>query len=588
MPTLGVLAPDEKTATFDATVSQPTNPATRRMVLQSARHASTSHGSFDHPAALDAVIEKEFALELERASGAVNKHRSMVSLVKLAQAHEALGNTADAARSATAALDFALDQTDEGDAFAIRLALEVLARLGDMEAVARFGAMLPIDDTTRLLIGSTFAEAGDFALAHEFLEPVDENTKAASLAYLVLNEGDAQKAVQLLRKALRQVPDDAESAHNLSVAFTRSGAHRKALAAALRATRVEPGRQDISLNYLELLLQNGDAEQVFHEVDRLLQSGIQSTSALTIIQARAALMMGDTKRSETYLADAARQLDPKAEASKYAEVQSNLLRIRVITGHARRDTAIKQLVALSEQFPEYSVVVANLAQLVDQRQHVPLLSAAFERSEEYMPTGRRAFIMFQIAQLDGDNEQAAEAAAEWVEAEPDNLRAAFSAIVALGIGMERWEEALPIAERSIASGTLDLALINNAAYVFAMSGRGEEAIRLLQPFAQSDNTMKATLGLSFLSLGNLHEGLRLYREAASSATAQDHVFLSLITLYQALVVKQLGLDRSADLTQVAAMSLAPIALPDDWRQRPEFLRLHSVAKRNGYPWPLHV
>lgn len=588
MPTLGVLSPDEKTATFDTPVSQPTNPATRRTVMQSARHASQSAGALPRKESLNSAIDQEFAVELDRALKAVTEMRSTISLVRLAQAQEASGQHVEAASTASEALKLSAISSEQSDVFSIRLALEVLARTGDFKTVQHFASSLPIDNTTRLLIGSTFAEVGEFALAHQFLEPVDDDSKAASLAYLLLNEGDAQGAVRLLRKALRAAPDDAESAHNLSVAFARSGAYRKALAAALRATRVEPARQDISLNYLELLLQSGDPGQVFREIDRLQEYGVQMTSTLMVIQARAALLLGDSKRSESYLANAARNMDPEKEASSFAEVQSNLARIRVITGHLRRETAIDQLMRLNERFPEYSVVVANLAQLVDQRNHVPALTAAFERSEHNMLPGRKAFIMFEISQLRGDNEHAAEAAAQWVEAEPENPRAMFSAIVALGIGMEKWDSALPLAEKVIESGNPDLALINNAAYVFAMSGRGEEAIRILTPFAQSDSTMKATLGLSYLSIGDLDEGFRLYREAASSPAAKDHVFLSLITLYQALVVRQLGLDKTADLNLVTAMSLAPIALPDAWKQRPEFLRLYGVAQRNGYSWPLQL
>ena len=164
--------------------------------------------------------------------------------------------------------------------------------------------------------------------------------------------------------------------------------------------------------------------------------------------------------------------------------------------------------------------------------------------------------------------------------------AAAAAIVALGIGVEQWEEASIVAREALARFPSDRTIVNNAAYVLAMAGHAQEAIELLQPMAGDDFIMNATLGLAHLAAGSIDEGMRLYREAADSAEKIDPIWRSLMTSYQALVVRQLGLLDSQPGSVIGALALAQFDPPTDWRNRPDFLRLWSVAKRDGYRWPL--
>lgn len=164
--------------------------------------------------------------------------------------------------------------------------------------------------------------------------------------------------------------------------------------------------------------------------------------------------------------------------------------------------------------------------------------------------------------------------------------AAAAALVALGIGMERWDEALLVARDALAPLPPNPVLVNNAAYVLAMSGHPREAIELLKPIAGDDFVMNATLGLACLANGDLEEGMRLHRQTTDRAEKVDPIWRSLMTGYQALVVRQLGpLDSQSD-SVIRALALVPFSLPSDWRDRPDFLRLWNVAERNGYGWPL--
>lgn len=119
-----------------------------------------------------------------------------------------------------------------------------------------------------------------------------------------------------------------------------------------------------------------------------------------------------------------------------------------------------------------------------------------------------------------------------------------------------------------------------------MGGHPKEAIQLLEPVADGDFVLSATLGLAYLADGDINKGMRLYREAADLAEAVEPTWRSLMTVYQALIVRQLGLDKSVPGEVMDALALAPVPLPEDWRDRPEFLRVHYICEKNGYDWPL--
>ena len=78
----------------------------------------------------------------------------------------------------------------------------------------------------------------------------------------------------------------------------------------------------------------------------------------------------------------------------------------------------------------------------------------------------------------------------------------------------------------------------------------------------------------------------LYRDAAILAEKANPVGRSLMGVYQALVVRQLELVKDLPQQTIAALSPAPVDLPDDWEDRPDFLRLQAVCIKHGYGWPL--
>lgn len=172
--------------------------------------------------------------------------------------------------------------------------------------------------------------------------------------------------------------------------------------------------------------------------------------------------------------------------------------------------------------------------------------------------------------------------------EPDNSRARAAYLVALGIGEARWGEARLVALAVLKDRELaDSATLNNAAYVLAMSGHSDAAIELIEPLSAKGSVFQATLGLALIAAGDVTKGMKMYRLAADAVEKVDSATRSLMTVYQALIIRQLDLDRTDD-ARVRALALPTVPLPDDWEDRPEFLRLAGLSKIQGYSWPMVV
>lgn len=587
MRALGDVGISEADTSFQTEPPKPALPGLKATFIESVLHRPVRQRVFD---LLVSRTQVNLELSLRNARSQVESVRSSTTLAALAQVLEATDARDEAIAAAHEALTLC-GRSANGhlvDPTAARIALEVLIRLDKIDDALVCSRELPIGTYANLLVGSALAGMGRFGDARELLEHVDGTTKDAVLAFLLISEGSFGAAVPLLRAALRRSPDDADSAHNLSIALWQLGSRRKARASALQATRSAPGREDISLHFLELLLAEGEFARSNQEVEFLLERGVAPTARLLIVQARARLGMNDFPNAERLLSRAGNIAKTEKSFGTVAEVLSNLARLRFVHGKLTRDEALTKLSALHTDFPSSDVVVANLAQVSVYRQHADALRRAFDDVRETTPPARAAFVEYHLATLEGKNELAAESAERWLELEPENPYAISAAIVALGIGMERWDDAAKIAIRVVEGHHPDPTQLNNAAYVLAMAGMPNRAVELLEPHSDDDFFLKATLGLAYLASNQIDRGMKMYRQAADAADSRGDGMRSLMTAYQALVARQLNLLNSSDAKMISAVSLPPVELPEDWKNRPEFLRLHSVALKNGYDWPITI
>jgi tetratricopeptide (TPR) repeat protein len=588
MSALGVTNILEADAAFSRDVVKPAAPGRSRRVSE----VSTSRRPFQEVTERIAeAIDFASSQTLLEARLAVEAVRGPHNLVALAQALEIAQEDDEAVEAALEALDvYSSDRlAADLDRTGVRLACELLLRKGRLEEVREITKTIPLSNHLKVDLAVALADADHFVEARRFILSSEASSKNAALGYIHLLEGENHKAISRLRDALRNSPDDAVSALNLSIALWRSGSRRKAVSAARHAREADPSREDALCLLLDLLFAQADFDSVQREMRKLDAQYRDSSPQMLIMQARLCLEGADLRSAIRLLEKAAKYSEQANDRETEAEVRSNLIRIRAAYSRESRADSVRELLDLSFKFPESDVVVSNLAQVSWRTSDAAALSSAFDRVEDTTFPARAAFIRYTLATLRGESSEAATFAREWYQIEPFNPRAVTAALVALGIGEERWEEAAAIALDALSSGVLHNGVSkNNAAYVLAMSGRSRQAIDLIRNHADESYELKATLGLAHLAAGDVEVGMKLYRAAADAADKDGDDARSLMTMYQALIVRQLGALDVHDKLTVTALSLPPFPLPDDWEDRPEFVRLHRVALRRGYGWPLSI
>lgn len=584
MTGLGVLGDVRPAESFDTDAVVPARPGSESpsMLVTSKRQPS--------PSDQVELIKQTATVARDRARRVATDNPTSTTMAALAQIHAALGERDEAIEAARRSVELAFASEGlEGavvDPVSLRLAAEVFLRFGETRAA--YDALRRAHRTRSLQIMFAILafEEGHAGLALEEIEELSHPLAEAVKGYILATIGAYEKAISHLRAALRDQPDDPDSLLNLSISLWHLGARRKATATALRATRVAPGRKDVSLHYMNLLLEQGEIAAVDAEIRSLKAHDVIEDADLLVVQGRALIQKGQAGRAIPILRSAAEAAEREGDDATRGEVLGNLVVLRFEAGRISYDEAVKLLEDLLEEFKGCDSLVVQYARFARTAGQAPLLRSVVERVSSTTSPLRLAYLRHQIARLEGDNEAAAAAASDWFAHEPGNPMAAAAAIVALGIGVEQWKEASIVAREALARFPSDPTIVNNAAYVLAMAGHAREAIELLQPVACDDFVMNATLGLAHLAAGNVDEGMRLYREAADVAERIEPLLRSLMTGYQALVVRQLGLLDSHPASVIGALALAQFDPPTDWRDRPDFLRLWSVAKRNGYGWPL--
>lgn len=542
--------------------------------------------------ALAEMLRTDAERSRDRALRRVGAARTSTTLAALAQTHATLEETEAAIAAAREAIDMSIRVSEDGanwvDTSSARIAAEVLHRFGETRYAYEALGRAPMTESLSVTFAGIAVAVGELEAAENALAQYDSPMVAPFLGYLHARSGDFQQAVHYLRQAVNEEPSDVDSLFNLSISLWNLGLVQKATRAALRATRTAPNRKDISLQYLRLLLAGKDVDRLSREIASLQARKGFSGAKFLEIQARTRILKGDKDKAVRLLARAADEAKREGDQLTEGTVRGNLVRLRYCLKRLTRDQASEQLIRLMSEFPDNETVAVNFAAIARTRREASALRNALARLENNTTEIRRAYLRHQLAVLEGDSETAAAAAGEWFRLEPNNPMAAAAAIAAIGIGQERWGEAVVVAEYALEHFPSDPAVVNNSAYVLAMSGRAEEAIRLLEPIADDYFFLGATLGLAYLAHGDIERGMRLYRIAADMAEEVERGWRSLMTAYQALVVRQLGLDKSGPPKMIEASALVPVDLPDDWHDRPDFLRLHAICIQNGYDWPLSL
>ncbi|MEZ0579300.1 tetratricopeptide repeat protein [Nocardioides sp. MH1] len=551
-----------------------------------------------------AVEDDAYAAWLDRAHEVVRSAEARTAAVpsptnwiRLAQAQYAAGEVSDAGNSAHTAMTEAirLIESQQCSASAMTLVLgsgaNLLARSGRQAEAAVLLRRVGPPEVLELTYASLLIDDERLQDAFDAITGANDPQADAMRGYILARQSETQRAVHYLRKALREAPEDADSVMNLASAYWRLGSRRKAINTALRAARLAPSRQDISVSYMTLLLEDNQPDRVLAELKRLRRAGVVDSARSLIVRCRAELAVGDAKKALTFLRRAVAAAENEGDTELRDEASANLRVLECSTSGQDRASTRRVALECVKDAPQNLAAVRQLAAHSARRHEAHDLQQAIANLGA-LPELARLDLEARLAYIRCDFEESLRVAERIVELDP--MAADHCAMTVLLQGWHRgdWEAAARNASAWIKRAPFNDQLLNNAAYAMALGGMAAEALKVLDQHPEAEDFVPvATRGLAHLALGELDAGMRWYRRAAEIAHAVGAGdMLTLMALHQAAGLRKLGVTDVASEEFLAATSLPDTPLPADWDDQPGFVMIQQGCTREGWPWPpnLHL
>lgn len=550
---------------------------------------------------LDSIVDialSRFGKAADQNRALVEMHpHSMTARARLADAEFSAGNRDEAILEAVEVLDVAASRNASGgppvDLPAAYLAAQILARVGKYQIIASKLSGLDSIPFLAHLRATALAETGNFDEALSVLEDlsVSDNADVESLkGYIFLSLNRHAEALRHLRRAQRMLLYDADVTRNMSLAFWGLGSTAKAVRSARAASRMAPGRRDLSVHLLHLLIEVKAFEDADAELRSLSERRLVQDAEVTLIRAKVTGALGNKRRALALLKQA-RTLaanEPGRE-TLHNEIEGNLTLVEYHEGSVDRAEALMKIRAAIRRSPTSVYLISLLAALIDRTSAAAEVRSHFESlptdSDEEAILGLKCRLFY----LEQRFEEAAREAAEASRKYEHNEYLLRGAVIWYGLLTQDWSAAATWALKAVKVADEPRASINSAAYALALAGRGEQGLGLIKSIAiDEDYVLIATRGLCYLSMGNLTEGLRSYRDAAKIADKdrRSKYARSLMTIHQAMGVRRLNLEHQR--TQLLAAALPSVELPAGWSDIPEFQLLREAATRAGWAWPVVI
>lgn len=406
-------------------------------------------------------------------------------------------------------------------------------------------------------------------------------------AYILLSRGEYQAALRELRFAKKLLPADPDITINTALAYWKLRSFRRAINSAREASRIAPGRKDISLALLKYLLQAGRVHEASLEVRSILDRNVVEVCDFLFMQAQIAVAADQKTKAEALLKRAAMRARSEGDVQSEVEATANLAVLKAAKGDIKHETVLTEIrkslsrdpcnVALVSMLADWSTHVSDG---VEVRRYYDGLTAS--PADTYW-----AELSTKLAYLECRWEEALEWSLRWGKEEPLDSRVHAFSVMLMGQARDNWNQAAKMALRSLESVEVTVLLRNNCAYALALAGNAEHARLVLGEVDQSSYLLTATLGLVEMARGRVSQGMAHYRRAAELADREPdgNTVRSLMTCHQVLALRRLNLLDEKILCEIMAGALPAVDLPDDWTDRPEFRLLESVAKRHDWPWP---
>ncbi len=293
---------------------------------------------------------------------------------------------------------------------------------------------------------------------------------AKASQHLQLQQWD--KAERVLRKALKQSPDNAEILQRLGGVQRRLGQPRKALETIDRALTVAPDNLVLETEYAEALMDLGRTGDALERLGRCIEAHPENTD-LRVMRSRIRLGVGDLHGAceDCQIASDLRPDD--------LELLARLVDSIIARAYVPMETDAAQ--RLVEQQPFNAKNHARLATIHRLNNELEAATACYERSLELQPGNAEAISgMAEVLESSGDTD----AAANLLTPHVHRTNAPFQVLTAwmrTQMRLERWDEAartarawLDASPRSPRQSAVVNHRIGNA---LDRAGRADEAFR---------------------------------------------------------------------------------------------------------------
>jgi len=507
---------------------------------------------------------------------------SPTALARLAQAELSAGDSDAALSAATAVLDLPLDKTDPAAEFA---AVQVLRAGG---AAQKAQQHLRDADTTDE-IGRSFrarlaVECGDPDKARLLVEDVATFDGLFLGGWLAIQSADYPRAIALFRHATRIAGPTPDVLTNAGYAYAALGHLKHAIHSTRQAQGLAPHERMIAFNLVSFYLADGEYAKATHALEPLKRVYPDDVE-IALVLAHIALRENDRKRAHKILQTARTSKSwATAPLIRRAELDANLALLRWFIGRHSFDAARKIVLAELARTEYESLPIASLLPVLlptfSDRKQLETLLGHLEAKHEPKAL---LFLSVHDALLRRDAESAVALAIEWAESEPFNPVAAGSAMQLLGDVAGDREGAIALGRDAISRAPGDPLLLNNLAYVLALSGNTREARSVIGRVKMPDVSPSVIATRGFIDLLSNHVGAGIdgYKRAGTVAVAQGRERVAKLAA--------LNLDvalRSVDpaILEANGIELEPqVVIPSSLRDDPGAWVLAIRAARDGIP-----
>ncbi len=295
---------------------------------------------------------------LTAARALADRHpESSAAIARLAQAEQAVGNSADAVTAALRVLEQEQSPLDHAAAVA---AVQVLLSADERSVDARLLNRIPGDSDIKSVIAARLAvRRGSYDDALKSLESAASFEALSIKGWILLEKQRFTDAIAVLRQGLRTGPNVGLLV-NLGYAYAATGAREKAIRATLQARALDPANRLVGMNLFSFYRAGGDIGAAIAELQRL-RTETPDDVGLHIAEADLRLAVGDLDGAEKVLRRArTSQLWATAEAVERAELETNLAFLQFRQGRLDRIAALELVASQLERIGYASLDIASM------------------------------------------------------------------------------------------------------------------------------------------------------------------------------------------------------------------------------------